>query len=695
MTYVPQDLRAAAVGPAGGLGAGPDPLADFAALQTRLQLALHALQRLAGETAQPAVARLLQEMAVFEPAVTVLGQVKSGKTTLVNALAGWPDLLPTDVNPWTSVVTSLHLAPGTAQAKVGARFHLMREEEWDRLLSRGGRLGELAQRADAASELEAIRAQIEAMREKSRRRLGKRFELLLGQVHEYGQFDRDLLERYICLGDDFAAPEGAAEEPGKQGWFADITRSAELYLRAPSVAVPICLRDTPGVNDTFLMREQVTIGALRDARVCVVVLSAHQALSSTDLGLLRLLAALNARDVILFVNRIDELSDPAAQVPQIEAQVRQTLARHNGPEGAEIVFGSAFWATKALAGAVGDLPQASGAALVNWAEAALAEPEQTPEPAEMVWHLSGLPALHRAIARQMVTALGQPHLLRIASAAVTLAGGIKAASVVQVGGGAGRPALPTAQADQAAIAFAFDTLRASHASALSAALAEAAAAHQDRTRRAHVGFLDRATQSLLRHLEQHGDKALWSCDPNGLRILLKSAHAVYASRAAAIAGRAYKAAVEDVAGLLYDSFGDATGEIELALPEVPEAPAPVALAQTIILDFNDGWWASWWRRTRGYRAFSERFARMIADETAEFIALFGTDPPRVHGTQLLAVLDDILDQGKEIAAAFAEGRGEGAPGSLSGAQAHRQEIEALLADLRGIVRQCDPREGAP
>lgn len=694
MTFVPQDLHAETLAPSGGLGARSEPLEEFAALQARLLSALHALKRLAGETAQPAVSRLLQEMADFEPAVTVLGQVKSGKTTLVNALAGWPDLLPTDVNPWTSVVTSLHLAPGSEQGKIGARFHLMREEEWDRLLLRGGRLGELAQRADAASELEVIRAQIGAMRDKSRRRLGKKFELLLGQVHEYGQFDRDLLERYICLGDDFAAPEAAAGDTGKQGWFADITRSAELFLRAPSVAVPICLRDTPGVNDTFLMREQVTIGAVRDARVCVVVLSAHQALSSTDLGLLRLIAALNARDIILFVNRIDELSDPATQVPQIEAQVRQTLARHDGPAGAEIIFGSASWATRALQGAVGDLPPASGAALVNWAEAALAVPEQTPEPAEMVWHLSGLPGLHRAISRQMVAALGQPHLLRIASAAVTLAGGLRAASVVQVGGGAGRPA-PAAPADPGGITRAFDALRSSHASALAAALAEAAAAHQDRTRRAHAGFLDRATQSLLRHLEQHGDKALWSCDPNGLRILLKSAHAVYASRAAAIAGRAFKAAVEDVAGLLYDNFGDAAGEIELALPQAPEAPAPVALAQTIILDFNDGWWASWWRRARGYRAFSERFARMIADETAEFITQFGSEPPRSYAAQLMAVLDEILSQGQQIAATLAEGRGMAEGKGISGAQGQRQAIEALLADLRGIVRLCDAREGAP
>ena len=79
----------------------------------------------------------------------------------------------------------------------------MKEDEWDRLLQKGGRLGELAQRADAGGELEKIRGQIEMMREKSRRRLGRKFELLLGQEHEYGYFDRNLLERYVCLGDDF------------------------------------------------------------------------------------------------------------------------------------------------------------------------------------------------------------------------------------------------------------------------------------------------------------------------------------------------------------------------------------------------------------------------------------------------------------------------------------------------------------
>ena len=48
--------------------------------------------------------------------------------------------------------------------------------------------------------------------------------------------------------------------------------------------MPLCIRDTPGVNDTFMIREQITIRAIRESRICVVVLAAHQALSSVDLG---------------------------------------------------------------------------------------------------------------------------------------------------------------------------------------------------------------------------------------------------------------------------------------------------------------------------------------------------------------------------------------------------------------------------
>jgi signal recognition particle receptor subunit beta len=705
MNQIPQHLSPVdpePIAPQDFLNLGLEPLAEFAGQVKLLDAALVALGRVAGEAGEAAapsvapsvvpsvvqsVAHLREDLAQFEPAITVLGQVKSGKTTLVNALAGWSDLLPADVNPWTSVVTSLHLMPGPHRREVGARFQLMKEDEWDRLLTKGGRLGELAERAESSSELDQIRQQIEAMREKSRRRLGKKFELLLGQVHEYGYFDRNLLERYVCLGDDFLS-DTEAEEPGKQGWFADITRSADLYLHCRNLPYQLCLRDTPGVNDTFLMREQVTIGAVRHSRVCVVVLSAQQALTSTDLGLIRLISNLQSRDVIIFVNRIDELADPGRQVAEIEAAIRDTLARHQGPAKAEIIFGSAYWANKVLSEEIEDISDASAAALLNWAEVAIEGSQTECPPNELVWQLSGLPRLNRAIARHSVTSLGTAHLRKVASAALTLAGGLQAAATVRVtsaGSGTAGQTLP----DPAEVTRDFAGLIDQHLAGLAAELDQITRGFQERIDRAHVSFLERATHSLVKHLEDNGEGEVWQYDPAGLRMVLKAAYSVYATRAQTAALARYKAAVQDVAGLLYASFGEAVEGIELALPEAPEPPAPVSLAQTIALDFKDGWWRSWWRRTRGYKAFSDRFYAMIAAETQDFLGQFKTLTPQDFNAQLRGVLATFLDQSRAIAAEIGQSHvgKDDLKGPVLTAQerTRRAAIETLIAGLRAQV----------
>ena len=308
----------------------------------------------------------------------------------------------------------------------------------------------------------------------------------------------------------------------------------------------------------------------------------------------------------------------------------------------------------------------------------------------MVWQLSGMPRLNRAVAEHIVSSLGNAHLRKIASAALTIAGSLQAANTVRVSGvGAGKTL------DMPAVLQELESLRTGHLASLTDDLGGTAHAYQGRAERAHVSFLERATHSLVRHLEENGEKDVWEYDPNGLRILLKSAYSVYAAHATTTARNHYKAAVEDIAEVLYTSFGEAVEGIELALPEPPDAPAPVALAQTIILDFKDGWWRSWWRRTRGYRAFSDRFYQMIAAETQDFIAQFKTVPPRDFTAQLVAVLQEFLDQSVEMASEIGAGRGrdtlKGPILSLDD-QDRMQRINALMVELRGQIKACE-KEG--
>lgn len=584
------------------------------ALATRFDALDTSLVDLAGcgeETIAHQARELRRQLRGFEPSVTLIGQVKAGKTTLVNALTGWPDLLPADVNPWTSVVTSLHVQPQLRPQDRRSSFRFFTNEEWDNLIRQGGRVGEIAARAGAEDELEKVRAQLDEMREKSKARLGRKFQMLLGQTHDYETFDKELIQRYVCLGDDFW--EEADGSPD-QGRFADITKSADLWFSGPDLPVPLCLRDTPGVNDTFMIREQITINALRGSRLCVVVLSAQQALSSVDLGLIRLISNVKAREVIIFVNRIDELPDPVQAVPQIRASIVETLRKFDGPQEAEILFGSGYWAHHAVADSFADLGADSAQALVSWAETHVDGAMAQLSPRDIIWHLSGLRALGDAISERIDKGPGARLEESIAVALGNLQTGLAARTRPDTGGGAA--AMPRdLQITPQDLVQQFDQIEDRAFAALESGLEKVHHSFAGRTDNARRAFLGRATGSLVKHLEQFGEAEIWTYDPSGLRMLLRSAYKVFAQGAGKTGTDVLTNAANDIGALYHRAFGLTSDGPAIAPPPLPAVPAPISLGQTIALDLRGSWWARFWRRQRGYQAFSEDFARLIHEET--------------------------------------------------------------------------------
>ncbi|WP_135502097.1 dynamin family protein [Roseovarius aestuariivivens] len=662
------------------LRAGMEELADFAKDAAALEVALDQLELITGEETRKPVQRLKKDLASFEPRVTVLGQVKAGKTALINSIAGWADLLPSDVNPWTSVVTSLHLCPAEDRGENGASFRFMTEEEWNRLTNKGGRIGELANRAGAEGELNKIRDQIEKMRANAKARLGRNFELLMGQEHEYSYFDKNLLERYICLGDDFDIGTHDAVTDD-QGRFADITRSSELYLNCPTVPFRMCIRDTPGVNDTFMMREMVTIQALRDSRICLVVLSATQALTSVDMALLRMISNLKSRDVIIFVNRIDELPDPAAQMVEIEESIRATLKTNNGPEDAELVFGSAYWANMALTGELGRMHASSADALLSYTKAVLGSTTIEKAPSDVIWEFSGLPQLMAAVSKQVITNLGKPFLSKVAASATTIATSQQATQIVKIEGH--DFASDMSKAD---VRAEFDRLAKQHVEDLNEKLTRIFDNYSDRADRAHTNFIERATHSLLGHLETYGDEHVWEYDPAGLRMLLRSAYLSMGNQARKSAQAIYEQAVNDTAQLFYRGFGPAVEGIQLAVPSVPQIPSPVSLGQTIALDFNDSWWTAWWRRTRGYKAFAKKFRDLISAETEDFMSQMKFAQAADIRAELLKELENYLEEQRSILLDLSAGpdrKGDAQRlSNASGKENHGQMLDGTLETLR-------------
>jgi hypothetical protein len=378
----------------------------------------------------------------------------------------------------------------------------------------------------------------------------------------------------------------------------------------------LCIRDTPGVNDTFMMREQITIRAIRDSRICVVVLSAHQALSSVDMALIRLISNIRAREVIIFVNRIDELSDPANQVPRSATASARRCKRHDGPADAEIVFGSAHWANLALTGRLDSIDADSAAALLNWAEAEL-RPGRTRTSSRPM--SGGCRASRRSTARsgtRIAEGLGRETLARAARQAMNLAQGVEAAQE-----GAGRAAALPPEGARAEIerridGIARESLQASNRRSTprsrpttSGSTARTAAFSNARPPRSSI--ISTSTAKPRSGVTSRRASGFSSGRP------IRSS----APRRRARRGGSSKPIGGDRITALYaESFDGLGADFAIAAPPTAHVPAPVVIGQTIALDIQGNWWRNWWRRRRGYAAYATEFYAMIEAETDPIVS---------------------------------------------------------------------------
>lgn len=576
------------------------------------------------------------ELAAHAATITVIGQVKAGKTSVINVLTGTPGFLPSDVNPWTSVVTTVHVNKPAPRGNIKASFQFFERDEWDRLMRGGGRLGEMAKRAGAGDEMGRIEDQIINIRRKSQERLGRNFELLLGQTHNYDRADTQLIERYVCMGD----PDAAETESAKQGRFADLTRSADVYMSLPQYPFPFSLQDTPGVNDPFLMREQITLRCVRNSELCIMVLSAAQALNTVDLALIRLLSTLDRRQLIIFVNRIDELERPAEQVEEIRASLNATLQRHGIGSVTNIVFGSAKWAEAALTGRPGDLQEASQAALLDWARV-VEVPHDANDPCVSIWHLSGMPTLIRAIGDRV--AEGSPH--RLMQKVRKDLKNVVAQSYAGILGGSGpvngvEGVLLSEAQVQARMKALVQDLQAE----LKRETAEILAELRTRLAAASDQFVETTVAAMIRHIEVYGIEGQWECDPMRLRVQLRAAYMGFARSIRAVAQRILARAANETAQLYHDLLGEPGRTLKLEAPMVPQIPAPVAIGRTIVVDLQGGWWKRWLKLRRGANAFAGEYRTLIGTEANSIVAEIEEQQVSSVDAALRRTLQEFLDE---------------------------------------------------
>jgi len=265
-----------------------------------------------------------------------VGQVKAGKSTLINALIGKPGLLPTDINPSTAVITKIFFGE-RSQPQNTALFHFFTENEWEGLMS--GKAA--AQGAPGLHSLPTTKLKLAELQRRAEKRLGPNYSNVLGKHHLFSSVTPKILSNYVSTGD-----YGTASE--KDVLYSDITKMAEIFLEGMPFSYPSVMIDTPGVNDLFFIRDEVTQSNLADADIYIVVLSAQNPLSEGDLSLLRLLRGLQRDKIIAVINRIDRLENPIRDAPKVEAFVREALRREFPNASIPVLLASAFWANAAL-----------------------------------------------------------------------------------------------------------------------------------------------------------------------------------------------------------------------------------------------------------------------------------------------------------------------------------------------------------
>ncbi len=395
----------------------PDKLNVGAGLAEAKRSALDAAERLMAladaDTAR-VIASLARQLDAQTCRVAFVGQVKAGKSSLVNVLVEQLDFLPADINPCTAVITRLNFGvPGRPQS--GALFTFFSHEEWRRF-SLGGRTRELTDRLFPDFNWQVFESYVKAIEERAREKHGAALEDLLGREHYYEEVRVDTLRRYV--GAEHPDPETAEE--GAEGEFSDITKSADIFLDLGAFSFPTIVIDTPGVNDPFLVRDEITRQSLEAADICVVVVTARQPLSAADLNLLRTLRGLEKDRLIIFLNKIDELNGGAEVLHEIRRRVSATLKQEFPSAHIPLIFGSAELARKALSRHVAGPLSEDGSALPadDW-EAAILQLPSEDEIAEIVeaeasYSKSGLLPLSKAIS-DMINAGPAGDMIRMAT----------------------------------------------------------------------------------------------------------------------------------------------------------------------------------------------------------------------------------------------------------------------------------------
>lgn len=183
--------------------------------------------------------------------IGVIGQMKCGKSTFLNAFVFEDDILPSATTPMTA---SLSIITYGESAKVVAEFYS--KDEW------------IEQCTLAEQPLQGL-SDFEASRVKAAKELILKSAPIKNTIEDYfGKTCEDSLDNIV-------------EYVGADGKYVSITKSVKIYYPKDYLK-GVEIVDTPGFNDPIVSRELRTKEFLKKADVVVMMLYAGRPFDSTD-----------------------------------------------------------------------------------------------------------------------------------------------------------------------------------------------------------------------------------------------------------------------------------------------------------------------------------------------------------------------------------------------------------------------------
>lgn len=238
--------------------------------------------------------------------IGVIGQMKSGKSTFLNAFVFEDAVLPAAISPMTAALSVITYGE---EKKIVAEFYT--QGEWEEQKHQAART------IDEAKGNELEESKIQAAKElmKSAQKLGEDVGLYLGKIQE------DKIDNLV----DYV---------GREGKYVSITKSVTIYYPKEYLK-GVRIVDTPGLNDPIVSRELRTKQFLKEADAVVMMLYAGQAFSAKDkVVLFEDVKQCGIGKVVIGINKYDLPYESDGTSPQdikqsVIEKIRRACAEYN------------------------------------------------------------------------------------------------------------------------------------------------------------------------------------------------------------------------------------------------------------------------------------------------------------------------------------------------------------------------------